>query len=297
MTTRNARFIQTAAVTLAIAVFGALLPSSSNAEWETRSLVYLNGEPIVVYFNDGDSFRILEGKMFKGKARLMGFNTLESFGPAHSWGGWHPYELYINAKQATLNARRGVWHCFYEGDRDGYGRMLIECPDLAIDQIRKGYAHAMQIDDTPSRPEFLRAQQEAIAAGRGMWKKGVPELVLTSLHSVAEDPGRDSHYNRLVSTRDGHTEKWRHADSYSECQQICNVEIRADISRAREVARSLRAHPQLSPLLAEHRVEAKYEGRDDDHRNYTYPHRPPSGVRGGLGVLRTPDGPPEAAQR
>ncbi len=218
---------------------------------EVESLVYINGRPTRVYFNDGDSFRQLDGPWSGRGSRLGGFNTLESYGPTHLWGRWHPYELYINAKMATLNGRRGVWHCFGEGETDTYGRVLLDCPDLAIDQIRKGLAHAMQIDDTPARPEYLRAQQEAIAARRGMWAHGVPGFVLTSLHSRDEDPSRDMQYNRMVSVRDGHSERWEHNDFYPECSIQCATEIQADAERVSNFARTLRGDAALAPILAE----------------------------------------------
>ena len=223
--------------------------SVSTAEATIASLVYINGVPTRVYFNDGDSFRQLTGRWAGQGSRLEGFNTLESFGPVHSWGDWHPFELWVNAKKATHNARHGIWHCTTEGEQDTYGRVLLDCPDLAVSQIRHGYAHAMQIDDTPARPAYLRAQQEAIRHRRGMWSHGVPGFVVTSLHSADEDPTRDGHYNRMVSTRDGHTEKWEHSDRYPECTTQCATEIQADAEAVERVARRLREDPDLKQAL------------------------------------------------
>jgi endonuclease YncB( thermonuclease family) len=209
-----------AALCLALAL---ARPGTSTAE-EPLTRVFLNGVPTPVFFNDGDSWRVMSGPLEGTRARLAGFNTLESFGPVHRWGTWHPYELYINAKMATLNARRGVWHCHSDLSRDGYGRILWICPDLAVDQIRKGLAHAMNIDDEPARAEFLAAQREAMTARRGMWAHGVPEMVMTSAHSADEDSTRDWHYNRMVSTRFGHSESIRHRETYPECQMVCAEE-------------------------------------------------------------------------
>ena len=215
------------------------------------SLVYINGEPAPVYFNDGDSFRIFGGEYRGSQSRLAGFNTLESFGPAHQWGEWHPYELYINAKMATYNGRRGVWHCTTEGERDTYGRLLVFCRDLAVDQIRRGYAHAYQADDTPSPPAYLRAQREAIRARRGMWAHGVPDYIMTSVHSADEDRTREWHYNRMISTRDGHTESIRHQNTYGECTWVCAEEVRVDRPRVRDAARRLREDPAIAPGVAD----------------------------------------------
>lgn len=236
---------------LAALVLGVLVAPSAPAEANALSRVYLNGHVVPVSFNDGDSFRVRGGEFEGSQCRLTGYNTLESFGPAHQWGGWHPYELYIVAKQATYNGRRGTWHCFTEGNRDTYGRLLVECPDLVVDQIRRGYGHAYNANDTPSRPEYLRAQQEAIAARRGIWAHGVPGYIMTSVHSFSEDTSREWHYNRMISTRDGHSESVRHRESYGECQWVCSDEIVADEPAVERVAETLRSDPALAPGLTD----------------------------------------------
>lgn len=227
----------------------ALFPVGVEGLVHTR--VFINGVPVPVSFNDGDSFRVQDGEYRGSQCRLAGFNTLESFGPGHQWGDWHPYELFINAKMATYNGRRGTWHCFTDGSTDTYGRVLMDCPDLATDQIRRGFAHAYQVDDTPSRPVYLRAQQDAIRNRRGMWAHGVPDYVMTSVHSADEDPSREWHYNRLVSTRDAHTESMRHHQTYSECEWVCNDEIRVDLGPVTAAARRLREDPRIAPHLAD----------------------------------------------
>ncbi len=229
----------------------ALSRPTPGAADQIMTRVYLNGIPTPVFFNDGDSFRVLEGPLAGTTARLAGFNTLESFGPVHQWGGWHPYELYVNAKMATLNARWGTWHCTSDMSRDGYGRILWDCPDLAVDHIRKGLAHAMNVDDLPARAEYIWAQRAAMAQHRGMWAHGVPEFVLTSAHSADEDPTRDSHYNRRVSTRFGHSESVRHRDTYLECQMVCHEETAVDMGRSDAAAGRLLQTPALNARLAE----------------------------------------------
>lgn len=227
----------------------SLLPGDASAiAW---SQVYLNGHPIPVTYNDGDSFRIHGGEYDGVQCRLFGFNTLESFGPGHQWGDWHPYELYTVAKMATINARRGNWHCFTDGDRDTYGRLLVECPDLIVDALERGYAHIYQADDSPARPEYIRAQDRAIAARRGMWAHGVPEYVMTSVHSFDEDTTREWHYNRLVSIHDGHSESMQHRETYAECEWVCSDEIVADEAAVASVARDLRADATIAPLVAD----------------------------------------------
>ncbi|MCA9622783.1 MAG: thermonuclease family protein, partial [Myxococcales bacterium] len=185
LTTALAASAATAVITAA--------PSEAAAQ---VSIVRINGIATPVYFNDGDTFRPLGGPFRFRPARLAGFNTLESYGPTHQWGGWTYKELYVNAKQATLNARTEIWNCKADDtQKDGYGRILAICIDLGADHIRKGLAHAYNIDK-PADWRFLQAQRDAIVHRRGMWAKGVPPLVLTSLHSVDERFDNENNYNR-----------------------------------------------------------------------------------------------------
>lgn len=242
------RKLATSLLIAAIALVSSA-PGQPHAAADAWSRVFLNGVAVAVSFNDGDSFRVQSGEFAGSQCRLGGFNTLESFGPGHQWSTWHPYELYVNAKMATFHGRRGTWHCNADGTRDGYGRLLVDCPDLAVSQIAHGYAHAYQVDDSPTRPEYIRAQAEAIRNRRGMWAHGAPDFVMTSIHSASEDPSREWHYNRLISTLDGHSESRQHHESYDECEWVCNDEIRADEAAVDRVARSMRE--QLGPQLIE----------------------------------------------
>jgi endonuclease YncB( thermonuclease family) len=204
---------------LIVALCGILIPNASFADTKTR--VKLNGKFYPVFFNDGDSFRVLRGDLKDSKARLAGFNTLESYGPVHSWGDWTTKELYVVAKLGTKNAQKGIWECTSDLSKDTYGRYLWKCPDLSEDQIRKGLAHALNITSNSSPKRYVDAQRDAVKARRGIWAHGVPEYVLTSLHSVAERSGDRPAYNRLVSVVDGHSLKWKHRDVYEECQDVC----------------------------------------------------------------------------
>ena len=214
--------------------------------------VFINGRPTPVYFNDGDSFRVVGGPLTGTKARLAGFNTLESYGPVHRWSTWNAKELYWNAKMATLNGRRGVWHCFTGKKKslDTYGRLLLWCPDLAVDQVKKGLAHAMSVNHMPAKAPVVAAMRDAIAHHRGMWAHGVPGYVLTSLHSASEGGGRDGKtYNRLVSTLDGHSAKWLHTTNYSKCGWTCSKERKVAPATIDAALKLVEADPDLAPSL------------------------------------------------
>ncbi len=219
---RSFRRLATASLALAL---GTAVVAQHQATAEPAAKVMLNGKMAGVFFNDGDSFRVLKGPKKGAKARLFGFNTLESHGAVHQWGGWTFKEMYHLAKMATLNGRKGTWQCTTDGKTDTYGRMLVLCEGLAEDQIRKGLAHAMSINDDPGLPKLVAAQQDAIANKRGIWAHGVPEFVLTSIHSVEEDVEGHGTYNRLVSSEDGHSIKWKHTTRYKECENVCVQEF------------------------------------------------------------------------
>ncbi len=241
------------ALGLAIAVAAGastwLGTSRDSAAAEAQTKIILNGETVPVYFNDGDSFRVLGGGFKDAKARLAGYNTLESYGAVHQWGDWTAKELYVIAKMGTYNARDGVWECESDGKLDTYGRLLVWCPELAEEQVREGYAHAMSIDDDPAKPALVAAQKEAVAARRGIWAHGVPDFVLTSLHSKEEDVDGHGTYNRLVSSIDGHSVKWRHNTRHNECDKVCQYVYGVDGPTIDALVAPAKADPKIAEFL------------------------------------------------
>ena len=179
----------------------------------------LDGEEVEVNFNDGDTFKIYNGEQAGSRARIVGFNALESYGPVHRWGDSSFEYLYEISKEATLVARNGFWNCKKESGRDGYGRLLVVCDDLALDLIGMGLAHAYSVDKKPAKKSYLKAQKEAQKEEAGMWKYGVPKQILTSLHSASELG--TVIYDRAISTADGATELIKHEEIYDTCEVVC----------------------------------------------------------------------------
>lgn len=198
--------------------------STGNGEAETAEpswpSIVLNGETMQVRWSDGDSFKFKSGP-YEGKGvRLMGYNTLESYGPVHRWGGWTAVELYRIAKSSWKLAASKTWTCTTTGDTDHYGRVLVDCPDAAEYMVEQGHAVVFAIDGAP--PESLvHAQKLAMKQRRGMWEKGAPETVITSLHSSDEGEGKYPTYNRVVNTNTGMSEERRHKSTYSTCEEVC----------------------------------------------------------------------------
>jgi len=193
-------------------------PALAQDSQPSGSRLEINGTMVRVRWSDGDSFRFLEGEYEGSSVRLGGFNALESYGPVHRWGEWQGSELAENAQQAKDFAKEGVWHCTTTGEMDHYERVLVSCPDLIEAIVGAGFGHLYWID-TPALDAHVQAQQAAQAAGVGMWAKGVPEGIVTSLHSAAE--GRDSTYNRVIDTATGASTQVTHEDTYETCQEVC----------------------------------------------------------------------------
>lgn len=185
------------------------------------SAVVIEGERVPVAWNDADSFGFLGGKYVRQRVRLMGYNALESYGPVHQWGRWTGMDLYKVTKAATRFARSRVWHCAWEGKKDHYGRMLVFCRDLVEAMVSEGYGHVYAL--APPVDEGLVAlQHEAIAAGRGIWARGVPDGLITSAHSVSEaGGGKDKTYDRVISPQTGLSKEYRHEQVYGMCQNVC----------------------------------------------------------------------------
>ncbi len=185
-----------------------------------RGTVLLDGERTAVRWVDGDSFRVGEGPHRGRTARLEGVNALESYGPVHRFGGWAPEELLALAREAAPAAASAERRCAFGGREDRYRRLLVECPDAARALVRRGLALVFAVGAPPA-PDLLEAQEEARREGRGMWAKGVPELVVTSVHSAGEPGLGRRGYERVVSTRTGRAAVRPHGRRYRTCQWVC----------------------------------------------------------------------------
>ena len=199
--------------------FLACFASKDKAEKKDTPQLILDDKTIDVFWDDGDTFGFFDEKGKKIKARLNGYNTLESYGPVHKWGDWTPQELYRFAKDSGDIARATVWKCKTLPKGGGYGRLLVDCPELRSELIRTGYAHPFSVNKEAPRKDL-----EDLAFARnnknGMWEKGTPNFLITSLHSQDEKPDKDA-YNRVCDMNTGMCNAQDHTDVYSSCQEVC----------------------------------------------------------------------------
>ncbi|HTN50954.1 MAG TPA: nuclease [Anaeromyxobacter sp.] len=184
-------------------------------------VVILDGVRTPVRWNDGDSFRIEAGPRKGERTRLEGVNALETFGPAHRWGGWRPEELLAIAKAAGPRAASEPWRCTTAGARDAHRRLLVSCPELALALVREGLAMVFAVD-APADPALVAAQRAAQGVQAGMWAKGVPPRIVSSAHSADEaDLDRRGAYDRVVDTWTGAAVPRRHVHVYRACEWVC----------------------------------------------------------------------------
>ena len=193
-----------------------LWPGLLGAARQSTAII-LDGKRVKVYWNDGDSFRILGKWERRSRARLKGYNTLENYGPVHRWGKWKAWQLYLVGNRATQLARTKIWKCSTLPGSGGYGRRLVSCPGLARALIGRGLAHVFSMRG-PGQSALLRRQRLAQKNKRGIWAKGVPQYIITSLHTAKY--GRMA-YNRLIHTGTGASKKMWHKRRHKVCSWIC----------------------------------------------------------------------------
>ena len=187
---------------------------------EYPSILTLDGVPVLASWDDGDTFASPREGDKPLRARLSGYNTLESYGPVHVWGTWRPDELYALSKEAGKVAGEGRWTCEILAGGGGYGRERVDCPDLRRELLSRGLAHLF-VFDGEADPDDVAAQQLAIDSKVGMWEKGAPTWLVTSLHSLDEREDQVQTYNRVAHTGDGHVEKRMHEETYAACTEVC----------------------------------------------------------------------------
>lgn len=185
------------------------------------AVLIIDGERTRVRWSDGDSFKMQDGPLRGRAARLVGVNALETFGPVHRLGAASPEELLVIARGTAALAAAREWRCTANGGADGYGRLLVSCPDAAEALVRAGHAMAFAVG-AKADARLVAAQREAQQARAGMWAKGAPPLVPTSLHS-ADEPSmaKRGAYDRIADTRTGVTSVVRHERVYATCEEVC----------------------------------------------------------------------------
>lgn len=139
-------------------------------------------------------------------------------------------DLQHIADAGTKVAKKGGWHCTTDGSVDTYERMLSTCSDLSEKLVSMGLAHVMSVTKEPGDAKLVELQRKAIHDKKGMWAKGTPAFILSSLHSIDERDNGSEVYNRAVSTLDGHSELILHRNAYEDCEEVCYAPTQGDLA-------------------------------------------------------------------
>jgi micrococcal nuclease len=124
---------------------------------------------------DGDTVDIVDDVRGRLRIRLLGIDTPETKKPGYTVGCWGP-EATEFAKSTLLGQRVAFTIDPGQGTYDRYGRTLAYLDkadgwDYSVEAARAGAAHSYVYHGNPSQraPEIAAAEQEAQAAGRGLW--------------------------------------------------------------------------------------------------------------------------------
>jgi micrococcal nuclease len=140
-------------------------------------------EAVVLRVYDGDTLLVsLEGA--EEEVRLLGVNAPEQD------------ECFADQARRALSGllASGPLRLDLQEERDQFGRLLAYAyagdTFLNLALVDGGFALALQ-DDHPQQAEFLRADEQAFAAGRGMWAAaacGPPSPAFATLLDIAPNP-------------------------------------------------------------------------------------------------------------
>jgi micrococcal nuclease len=155
---------------IACAAVAALAPTACTAAYAEP----VTATATVLRVVDGDTIDVRDDVRGRLRIRILGIDTPETKKPGFSVGCWGPQATQF-AKD-TLQGQRVAFLPDPTQDRvDRYGRTLAylvkgDGRDYSVEAARAGTAHSY-IYDNPVRKyaEIYAAEQEARAAGRGLW--------------------------------------------------------------------------------------------------------------------------------
>ena len=121
---------------------------------------------------DGDTLDVLDDRRGRLRIRVLGIDSPEATTKVGCWG----LEATQFAKATLQDARVAIVADPTQDLHDRYGRTLAYVEkaggwNYSIEAARSGDAHAYVYDNSPvtRAPEIAAAEQEAKAAGRGLW--------------------------------------------------------------------------------------------------------------------------------
>lgn len=123
---------------------------------------------------DGDTIDIRDDTRGRLRIRVLGIDTPETKKPGYTVGCWGP-EATQFAKDTLAGQRVAVVYDATQDMHDRYGRTLAYLVkgdgwNYSVEAARAGTAHAYVYDSPVEKhAEIAVAEQQARAAGRGLW--------------------------------------------------------------------------------------------------------------------------------
>lgn len=129
----------------------------------------------VIKVIDGDTITVTSDTRGRLKVRLLGLDSPEVVKPDTPVQCFGP-EASQFAHRTLDGQRIALVSDSSQGNTDKYGRTLAFAflpngQNFSVESVREGYAHAYVFNHTPSQyaDQIAAAEQEARAAGRGLW--------------------------------------------------------------------------------------------------------------------------------
>lgn len=124
---------------------------------------------------DGDTVDVVDDVRGRLRVRLLGIDTPETKKPGFTIGCWGPQATDF-AKSTLLGQRVALTPDPTQDRTDRYGRTLAYLDkadgwDYSVEAVRSGAAKSYVYRNKPvtKYPEIATAEQEAMAARRGLW--------------------------------------------------------------------------------------------------------------------------------
>ena len=157
-----------AAIAGAVAMLPLFVPSPTGQTQPVATTA------VVLKVVDGDTIDIRDDVRGRLRVRILGIDTPETKKPGYTVGCWGP-EATEFAQTALVGQRVALVLDPTQDRTDRYGRTLAYLVkgdgwNYSVEAARAGTAHAY-VYDTPveKHAEIAAAEQEAKAAGRGLW--------------------------------------------------------------------------------------------------------------------------------
>jgi micrococcal nuclease len=171
---------RTSLATAALVIAAALLATFTLSAPTLLAPVTATADPVdttavVLRVVDGDTIDIRDDIRGRLRIRILGIDTPETKKPGYTIGCWGPQATQF-AVDNLLEQRVAFVTDPTQDANDRYGRTLAYLVkgdgwNYSVEAARAGTAHSYVYDNNPVQKyaEIAAAEQEAKAAGRGLW--------------------------------------------------------------------------------------------------------------------------------